>query len=289
MKQTLNQKGVCHGTGSYAESIGRTDAIENISSAARKKTLCSLAVKEAGNIRVCNFSAHENNERCRFGLWREVRLSHPLSSAAGGRRFSLGTIQKNANSEKWQTQLHLINKNANINQIEKKEYESFYKILMEPKSTLQQTLHQLLSSANGNNQNSDKDSNNHFFSPASISTDLLAGTWGGEENINKIVIMRSGRGFVIFKNGASMNILIKIQKAESDTKVIITQESRPNASFFPELPRTVALQAAKEAEPIEWTLSLLNDNTLSGTKKTLTLASDNQTSMSKLNVTWHRK
>ena len=123
----------------------------------------------------------------------------------------------------------------------------------------------------------------------SISTDLLAGTWGGEENINKIVIMRSGRGFVIFKNGASMNILIKIQKAESDTKVIITQESRPNASFFPELPRTVALQAAKEAEPIEWTLSLLNDNTLSGTKKTLTLASDNQTSMSKLNVTWHRK
>ncbi len=199
------------------------------------------------------------------------------------------TIQKNANSEKWQTQLHLINKNANINQIEKKEYESFYKILMEPKSTLQQTLHQLLSSANGNNQNSDKDSNNHFFSPASISTDLLAGTWGGEENINKIVIMRSGRGFVIFKNGASMNILIKIQKAESDTKVIITQESRPNASFFPELPRTVALQAAKEAEPIEWTLSLLNDNTLSGTKKTLTLASDNQTSMSKLNVTWHRK
>ena len=85
------------------------------------------------------------------------------------------------------------------------------------------------------------------------------------------------------------DLLIKIQKAESDTKVIITQESRPNASFFPELPRTVALQAAKEAEPIEWTLSLLNDNTLSGTKKTLTLASDNQTSMSKLNVTWHRK
>ena len=198
-------------------------------------------------------------------------------------------IEKLPNTEKWQTQIHLINKKANINQTEKKQYESFYKILMEPKTSLQQSLQQILTLANDNNLSNKIDTNNNLYSHNFISTDFLAGTWGGEDNINKIIIMRSGRGFVIFKNGASMSIEIEIKNENENTKIIITQDSRPNASFFPELPRTVALQAAKEAEPIQWILSLANDNTLSGTKKTLTLSNENTTTMAMLNVTWVRK
>ncbi len=123
----------------------------------------------------------------------------------------------------------------------------------------------------------------------SISTDFLAGTWFGEKNINKIVLMRSGRGFVIYNNGASMNINIKIEAKNEINTIIITQQGSQNASFFPELPRNVALLAAKNAKPIQWTLILKDNNTLTGTKQTLSISNDNNAIPSVVDVTWTRK
>ena len=108
----------------------------------------------------------------------------------------------------------------------KKQYESFYKILMEQKSTLQETLLSLVSPSDTTTPQKQQTSplNN------SISTDFLAGTWFGEKNINKVVLMRSGRGFVIYNNGASMNINIKIEAKNSTNKIIITTDVK---SFLP--------------------------------------------------------
>ena len=77
--------------------------------------------------------------------------------------------------------------------------------------------------------------------------------------------MRGGRGFVILKNGATINVNIAI----NDSEIVISQTGKANASYFPELPRNLALTAAVSAEPIKWVLYSKNPNTLVGQKNTL--------------------
>ena len=124
---------------------------------------------------------------------------------------------------------------------------------MESKVTLKETIKQLIESNNSVSLNSSNTETVSFSSENNdntISTENLSGTWSGEENIDKIVILRGGRGFVIFKNGASMNITVE----NKDNQIVITQKGRSNASFYPELERNTALNAALSADPIEWIL-----------------------------------
>ena len=100
--------------------------------------------------------------------------------------------------------------------------------------------------------------------------------------------MRGGRGFVIFKNGASMNITVEIKSSGGGQNIIITQNGKANASFFTDLPRELALKEAVNAQPIKWVFQALDDNTLNGIKNTLVL--DGTTAASgTINVTWKRK
>jgi hypothetical protein len=80
-----------------------------------------------------------------------------------------------------------------------------------------------------------------------------------------------------------MNISVSIK----DNTVIAEQTSRSNASFFPDLPREIALVVASTAEPIRWTLSLVDDNTLVGEKITL-MPSGNQAELQSVAVTWKK-
>ena len=100
--------------------------------------------------------------------------------------------------------------------------------------------------------------------------------------------MRGGRGFVIFKNGSSMNITVEIKSDGSSQNIIITQNGKANASFFPELPREVALKEAVNADPVKWILTLDDDDTLSGIKSTLIL-NDGVAINGTMNVVWKRK
>jgi hypothetical protein len=171
-----------------------------------------------------------------------------------------------------------------------KEYDSYYKILMESKISLQSFFEQFSTSqhiaAVPSENTPDFSSSDADTSSLPVSTDWLAGTWNGEENIDKIVILRGGRGFIILKNGATMNVSIDIDKTAK--KVIITQSGKANASFFPDLPRKTALEAATTALPIQWNLSLKNNNTLTGTKSTLVPAG-NKAEPGTVAVSWTRK
>lgn len=200
----------------------------------------------------------------------------PDSNAFSNSRLSFYiTIEKEINTEKWATVYHVIDKRNEIEQIKTNHYDSFYKILMESKATLKETIKNLIE--NGSDETyiakSSHSSGSGAADPSSSkntinSTEVLSGTWRGEENINKIVILRGGRGFIIFKNGASMNVSVAISDA-SVSQVTITQNGKANASFYPELPRNVALNAAISAEPIKWTLTYKDDSTLTGIKQTL--------------------
>ena len=177
-------------------------------------------------------------------------------------------INKNPSNDKWQTVFHIFYEGNEVTK--SKEYDSYYKILMEPKDNLRATLYALINGggtvSEAQKMQGEADSKESSKPAAHISTDFLSGTWKGEDGLNKVVIMRGGRGFVIFNNGASMNITIRLDEGK---KITVVQNQRSNASFFPQLSRQIALEHAVNADPIEWTLQATDSNTLKGQKRTL--------------------
>ena len=197
-------------------------------------------------------------------------------------------ITKDIQSDKWITTYFVVDKAHNEEHSKKKIYDSFYKILMEPKDVLKDTIKQLIENDSSTTAiNTSVQEQTTSAKSAISSTEELSGTWGGEDNINKIVIMRGGRGFVIFNNGASMNITVELSGQDSNKQVLVKQKGNSNASFYPELKRTAALTAAVSAAPIKWTLSLTDTNTLKGIKDTLLPDGDSYKEGS-VNVTWTR-
>lgn len=183
------------------------------------------------------------------------------SSSSPETRYFYATILK-LESGKWEVNFYLNQYNSNKQESDKKIYDSYYKILMESKINLQAIVENL---AEKQNKTGEEKTLNEDFTLES-----LAGSWNGGKDINKIILMRGGRGFVIFKNGASMNISLKIKTDENGLKKIeAVQTSLPNASFFPEIDRKKALENAANEKPILWNLDFKNQNLLSGTVETL--------------------
>ncbi len=197
-------------------------------------------------------------------------------------------INKDTNSDKWITTYFVVDKAHNEEHSKKKIYDSFYKILMEPKDVLKNTIKQLIENdTSATTITASVQEQSSSGNSAITSTEELSGTWSGEDNINKIVIMRGGRGFVIFNNGASMNITVELSGSDSSKTVLVKQKGNSNASFYPDLKRTAALTAAVSAAPIKWTLNLTDSNTLKGIKDTLLPDGDNYKEGS-VNVIWTR-
>lgn len=146
-------------------------------------------------------------------------------------------------------------------------YEGYYKILMDAKNSLLALFDQLEDGTAIAGTIEDAESEGISQALTQISMEQLAGNWSGDSYITKIVIQKTGRGFVIFKNGATMNITVAL----SGATVTAQQASGSNASFFPELPREVALKSAKTAAPVTWSFEITDWNTLTGTKQTLAM------------------
>ena len=196
-------------------------------------------------------------------------------------------ITKDEKTDSWIATYCLIDKKNNEEHSKQKNFDSFYKLLKEPKDLLKSTIEELINSEGVRPDTpvflaDSQDSSSSLL----ISTEELSGTWKGEESINKIVILRGGRGFVIFNNGVSMNISLEISGSDSK-KVVVLQKGRSNASFFPELDRSAALNAAIDADPIKWTFTLIDKNNLAGKKDTL-LPDGNSYKSGSLDVTWTR-
>ncbi len=181
-------------------------------------------------------------------------------------------------SGEWSCKLNAIKADQNKSLSITKVYSSYYLILMDAKDTIESLLENLLSSDSTLPQSAQ--------GSASSNLESLSGNWSGGETIDKIVILRGGRGFVIFKNGASMNISISI----SGTNVTVTQQGKSNASFYPWLSREAALKSAPSAEATVWNFTLVDNNTLKGTENTLVENSSSPTGASrgKKNALWSR-
>lgn len=166
-------------------------------------------------------------------------------------------------------------------------YDSYFKILSEAKSSISQLFADMANTSQGLASNKQPSGNGNAVGTPTY--DSLSGTWSGESSINKIVLLRGGRGFVIFNNGASMNIEVAIK----GNTIVCTQSGKPNASYFPELPREVALVAAMDAQPITWTMTMANNTTMKGTKHSLQAIMESGDTvgaqMGTTEVTWTRQ
>ena len=180
----------------------------------------------------------------------------------------------------WICTLNAIKNDTKQNVNSTKKYDSYYKMLLDSKSSLEN----LLTNVTGNIQENAYKDDFNATTATSASIDNLAGTWSGEDFIEKIIILRGGRGFIIFKNGASMNVLVS-----SDNSIItVTQQSNPNASYFPDLPRQIAMEKALDAKPIVYQLQLASPNVLTGTKTTLAMKNES-VDYEKISVRWEKK
>lgn len=158
-------------------------------------------------------------------------------------------------------------------------YNSYYKILMDSKVSLRGIVENLAKNYSGENSPEKK--------IGRISFESLAGSWNDGKYLNKIVIMRGGRGFVIFKNGAPMNISVKINDEPDGTQSIkISQTSGNNASYFPEIDRQKALENAMQAEPVVWNFKMESPDVLSGTIETLVQTENGRIERKELPSKW---
>lgn len=197
----------------------------------------------------------------------------------------------------WICTLNAIKADENRHVNSTKKYASYYKILLDAKNSLENLFSNLSEdflddlATNGSFSENPVPKEETFTEPrvsdSVLTIDNLAGTWTGEDFIDKILILRGGRGFVIFKNGANMNVSVHV----SGGLITVMQTSSTNASFFPEISRELALSAAPLAKPVEWELKAENLTTLSGSKKTLVEdpASSTGVSSGTIQVQWHKK
>lgn len=199
-------------------------------------------------------------------------------------------MQDSKGQNVWNCNFNAVNSADGIVHSKKETYESYYKILTGAKSAIETVLNDF----KDNSSRSMDMAEIHKPTSASISSidmDSLAGTWGGEPYTDKIIILRGGRGFVIFKNGATMNIKITPKNIKIDGMSLtleIMQLGKSNASYYPELPREKALEIAESAKPIVWNFSLTSPGVLEGIKSTIS-AEGNNSEESRYSIQWTKQ
>ena len=195
-------------------------------------------------------------------------------------------IYRPRSDEKWQCAFIAKNMATGTLASKGKEYDSYYKILTDAKVLIQS----VVSQATGNNESEGAAAQKISGFPAAAGseggTDNIAGSWGGEKDASKIILLRSGRGFIVFNNGATMNVTVSAD--EGGTSIRVVQKDKFNASFYPDIDRQTILNFADSASPIEWNLTLTKSGSLVGKKKTL-VQSGNSVEPASVDVSWTKK
>ena len=195
-------------------------------------------------------------------------------------------IYRPKSDEKWSCAFAVKNLQSGAVFSNQKEYDSYYKILTDAKVLIQR----VVAEASGGEDSSAGTAKAAGGAARQEGSEGgvgdLAGTWGGEKSASKIILLRSGRGFIVFNNGATMNVAIFAQ--DDGASVRIVQRDKFNASFYPDIDRQTILGFAESASPIEWNLTLSSNGSLVGKKKTL-VQSGGSVEPANVDVTWIKK
>ncbi len=102
---------------------------------------------------------------------------------------------------------------------------------------------------------------------ASPSLDLVAGTWKGDKNVDRVTILPDGRGYAILDSGTRMALKVSIQGA-----TVLILQSQPNSPDFyrPSLDLKSARIVAASARPWRWVFALSADgDSMNGFKESV--------------------
>ena len=193
-------------------------------------------------------------------------------------------------------ELTLKNKQKQIVRSISKDYEGSNKILLDLRLLLKELFESrdlpsvdesIKVELNGSSDKSQLDVND--FKPIS-NLDSLAGAWYGEDGeVEKVMIMRGGRGVAIWVSGISLLLDLKLENGF----LVVTQKGFPQPRQFVNLPDNIASLAAKATKPVVWHLHMNQDlKILSGLKRTSTIKYNNNEIISisevDIPVKWHR-
>ena len=93
--------------------------------------------------------------------------------------------------------------------------------------------------------------------------DSLAGSWKGEPGLDRVMILRGGRGMAVFSSGVSVSLDLKIDNGY----LLVTQKGSLQPRQFLNLPDEIARQAVQKTNPPQWRFLVSSDKKiLSGTK-----------------------
>ena len=93
--------------------------------------------------------------------------------------------------------------------------------------------------------------------------DSLAGSWKGEQGLDRVMILRGGRGMAVFSSGVSVSLDCKIDNGY----LLVTQKGSLQPRQFLNLPDEIARQAVQQTKPPQWRFLVSSDKKiLSGTK-----------------------
>lgn len=220
-------------------------------------------------------------------------LSVPIIAGSGAKIAFYTEIEEGvSNSTKvWNCKFNAIDTELNITHTKTESFDSYYKILASARLCIESVLSDFKQQDDAEQDKIPSPPREPKIFEGNIDIESLAGTWFGEPYTDKIIVLRGGRGFIIYKNGATMNIKItaKGKGADGEQELEVVQVGKSNASFFPELPRQVALNIASSAHPIVWTFRI-TDGELHGTKKTLLPAkNENGASEGTTETVWKKR
>ena len=195
-------------------------------------------------------------------------------------------IYRPRSDEKWQCAFIAKNMSSGTVASKGKEYDSYYKILTDAKVLIQSVVSQASGNIDSDGGTAQKIQGGSRPDAAEGGTENIAGSWGGERDASKIILLRSGRGFIVFNNGATMNVTVSAKEDGSSIKIV--QRDKFNASFYPDIDRQTILNYAESAPPIEWNLTLTKTGSLVGKKKTL-VQTGGAVEPASVDVAWTKK
>jgi hypothetical protein len=151
---------------------------------------------------------------------RDVKYSDAIASSAENAEIILFYAEILQSGEGWDCTLHAKFPATEDETTNTRHYDSYYRVLTDAKASLAAVLQRLES----------QEKAIPLISPVVIPTlNSLSGTWYGEPNTDKILILKGGRGFIVYKNGATMHISVRLAGEE----IIITQRGNPDTTFAP--------------------------------------------------------
>ena len=162
-----------------------------------------------------------------------------------------------------QLELMLKNSSDKITKRISKIYQSVNLILLDSRVLVSDIFDKSVNlSVTYNPEDSDSKENSEVEEVKNI--DILSGSWQGEEGLERVELMRGGRGIALLSSGITILLQIRIHEGY----LTINQSGKPMPRQFINLPDEIAKKAAEMGKTPSWKFLVSADNKILVGEKT---------------------